>query len=146
MAYCTSAQLEAQISELGQAQTTAETGTSIDATILDEVIDQAGNKMNLYLMAKYTVPITAADALPILVPICVTIATYLLYKRRLIASKNDQIVEDYKLAIEELKMIREDGGLPGLGDSAIGTEPAIEDYEPIVGSETQVFGTVLQSF
>lgn len=145
MAYCTAADLDSGMSDLGQAQTTAESGSTADATILAQVIADASSKMDAYLMGRYTVPITGdSTALAILRSICVPIAVYLLYKRRLI--KNAEVVADYERAIEELKMIKKDGGLPGAGSPVIGTEPLVEDYEPIVGTESQVFGKDLQLY
>lgn len=149
MAYLTAAQLDAAISDLGQAQLTAESGSTIDSTILTEVITQASSRIDMYLAARYTVPVTGdSTALAILVTIAVPIATYLLYKRRLIAGKNDEITEDYKRALSELEMLR-DGklSLPGAGSGGvIGSEPLVEDYDPIVGAEIQVFGKELQLY
>ena len=144
MAYCTATQLQAAISNKGQAQLSADAGTTIDSTIVGEVISQASAQIDLYLGGRYTVPITSGTAaLAYLVTACVKISAYYLLKRRFISGKYDEFRSDYEDTIEELKEIKSGAmSLPGITSTAVDTDPTLDDYS-IVGSELQVYGVIV---
>lgn len=144
MAYCTTTELEASLAARAQAQLTADTGTTVDATVLAEVISQADARINMYLSSRFSVPVTGGTAsLAYLKSVSVTIAAYLCLKRRQI--HNDDFRQDYLMAIEELKAIKDGSmSLPDTDTTATDQDPRIDNFS-VAGGERQIFGIILDN-
>lgn len=146
MAYCTSTELEAALSAMAQSQLSADTGTTPDSTILTEIIANASARIDFYLSGRYSVPITTgASTLAYLKATCISIAAYLLLKRRLISGEHEDFRNDYIEAIDELKDIRSGVlELPGTTSTEGATDPRLDDRS-VVGSELQIYGIIVDN-
>ncbi len=111
MAYCTEDDLKKVIPEEIIIQLTDDVDPidTIDPAIVDEMIAQADDEIDTYVVAKYDVPL-AAPVPPIIRSISCDITVYKLYRRRM-----EEIPEtrdtSYRDAVTLLKEIR-DGKMP----------------------------------
>lgn len=111
MAYCTRADLLAQISEAQLVALTDDAGTGLaDEAIIAKALEDAAGKMDAYLGSRHKVPMSPVpDALP---QVAADIAVYLLSRRRG-SEPPKAIVKNYDDAILFLKDVAR--GLVSLG-------------------------------
>jgi len=129
MAYSTDEDIFDRLSEQKVQQLTDDDQTgSVDTERLARLRDQATRKVDLYVRRRYELPITDTDALQILADIEVDLLAYILHARRPHEIPED-VQNDREQAMEDLKMIAEEGGL-GIDQDG--------DGEPDGGSTTRV--------
>jgi len=137
MSYAVSADLEDFLGPKVLAQLSSDTVTA-DATLMQRVIDSAGNMIDGYLGGRYTVPITDAAALSILKPHCLIIAKYLLLERRMAAGYDDGGEKLFDQTMAWLKRVAEGkASLTGASDKAGQAVSEAEVYT--IGSNEVVF-------
>jgi len=104
MAYSTQVNIEDAITTAKAAQLTDDSGgLTVDATVITNAIAWADDKINGYLRAQHTVPITPVPNLVKQMSIDLTV--YRLYTRRLGDDLPETITEQKKDAITQLKDI-----------------------------------------
>ena len=103
--YCTSQDIETQISIPTLIQLSSDTGQdAIDQTVVEEAILYASTLIDGYLRGRYTLPLNTH--FPLLRILCIDISIYRLYCRRLYTEIPEAISEAYKNAIATLRDIQ----------------------------------------
>ncbi len=108
MAYIVNADIVLRVGDDATVQLTADTGSSVDATVLDEIRLSSEGEVNGYLAKRYAVPVDLSahpDAAGTLKGFTLDLAVYRLHTRRAPANKDVQQMRDN--AIEWLKGIAE---------------------------------------
>lgn len=133
--YATQTEMEAACRAARMIELTEDSGSTVNATILTEVITQASRFMDGFLGGRYAVPITEAAALPILASHCVTVAMYRLWSRAGFPGRENPFRDEYTSTVDWLKDIAS-GKIPLPGGSS-----ATADDTASWGSEPQVFSS-----
>lgn len=123
MAYCTQAQIESAIGSTTVLQLTDDAGSgSIDADKVTEAIRDAGQEIDGYVRAHYSVPLAAPT--PAMVnTICIDLAIHRLFRRRRATfGMPEDVMEMYSKRIAQLERINK--GTLDLGVEAVPTASA----------------------
>ena len=103
--YCSIADIKTYISANTMVQlTNDEGGTSVNITVSTEAIIYASTLIDGYLRARYTLPLDTH--FPLLKILCIDIAVYRLYSRRMRDDMPETIENAYKNAIATLRDIQ----------------------------------------
>jgi phage gp36-like protein len=133
MGYCTQSDIENSIRAERLVELTADTGTTINVTVLSDIITKASLWMDSFLCGKYNTPITAAGDVLALVPHCITVVCYRLWARAGFPGRENPFESDYIATREWLK-----GFSPG-GSSTLPSDTAAVDDTGSWGSEAPMF-------
>lgn len=105
-AYCSQAQIEGEIQASDLINLTDDdTPPSgvVNATVLNQVIENASGVIDRYVGNIYTVPFSPVPAA--VASLAVTITCYKLYRRRLVPDEKNNFTEDYLAAIKFLEAV-----------------------------------------
>jgi phage gp36-like protein len=91
--------------------------------IINNKIIEVGSYIDSYLTSRYPVPVTDANDLLKIKPICISLVVCDLYQRRLGLDYSDSLVSRRKLAIADLEKIQK--GIIKLGSGSAETRPSV---------------------
>ena len=126
-AYCTTADIEAEIKALSLSASSIPTTTQVT-----EFIDQESARIDSYLSSRYTTPISGTESLLIVKRLCIALVSWrvsdIISTRKVSQLPNGMISQDlsgataYKQAMKDLELYRK--GLISLPDSTVANASA----------------------
>ncbi len=106
MVYCTTEDIETQLSTATLVQLTNDSGLQdgIDYAVCEEALIYSSTLIDGYLRGKYNLPLNTH--FPLLRVIAIDLSIYRLFSRRIHTEIPDVIIENYKNALKTLEQIK----------------------------------------